>query len=174
MTSMQTPSAAHPPASAATPLPRPIVAAAIVDSLEFPTRLLCASRAYPAQLRGQFELPGGKIEFGESALEALAREIAEELGCALVYGKEVPDEGGHWWPIHAGRTMGVWLAQCAPESTQPCLSESHLELVWAALDSSAVCEGLPPVDSLPWIVHDRPIVERLLEVAAELRCRKKS
>ncbi|WP_303048070.1 NUDIX domain-containing protein [Schaalia sp. Marseille-Q2122] len=162
------------PDSSQAPTPRPIVAAAIVDSLECPTRLLCASRAYPEELRGQFELPGGKVEFGEAPLDALAREIAEELGCTLVYGQEVPDEGGRWWPIHAGRTMGVWLAQCAPSSGAPTLSENHLELVWAALDSSAAREDLPPVDSLPWIVHDRPIVERLVEVATELRSGKKS
>ena len=40
-------------------MPRPVVAAAIVDSLEHPTELLACSRAYPQELRGQFELPGG-------------------------------------------------------------------------------------------------------------------
>lgn len=154
--------------------PRPIVAAAIVDSLDFPTRLLCASRAYPQELRGQFELPGGKVEVGEDPHDALVREIAEELGCSLTFGPEVPSDDGHWWPIHAGRIMGVWLAQLAPSSPEPSLSENHLELVWAELDSSAEGEGVVPVDSLPWIVHDRPIVERLVELSAELRTRSKS
>ncbi len=52
-------------------MPRPVVAAAIVDSLEHPTELLACSRAYPQELRGQFELPGGKIEEGEDAVVAL-------------------------------------------------------------------------------------------------------
>jgi 8-oxo-dGTP pyrophosphatase MutT (NUDIX family) len=30
--------------------------------------------------RGEWELPGGRIELGESAEECLAREIEEELG----------------------------------------------------------------------------------------------
>ena len=58
---------------------RPVVAAAIVDSLSAPTKLLACSRAYPQELRGQFELPGGKVEDGEDPTVALAREIAEEL-----------------------------------------------------------------------------------------------
>ena len=67
-------------------MPRPVVAAAIVDSLEHPTVLLACSRAYPQELRGQFELPGGKIEEGEDAVAALEREIAEELGAHLRVG----------------------------------------------------------------------------------------
>ena len=67
-------------------MPRPVVAAAIVDSLERPTELLACSRAYPQELRGQFELPGGKIEEGEDPVAALEREIAEELGARLIIG----------------------------------------------------------------------------------------
>ena len=54
---------------------RPVVAAAIVDSLSAPTKLLACSRAYPQELRGQFELPGGKVEDNEDPVQALAREI---------------------------------------------------------------------------------------------------
>ncbi|RRC96038.1 NUDIX domain-containing protein [Schaalia canis] len=157
-----------------TSTPRPIVAAAIVDSLDFPTRLLCASRAYPAELRGQFELPGGKVELGEAPRDALVREIREELGCVLTYGHEVTTQDGLWWPIHAGRRMGVWLAERTQDSPEPSLSENHLELVWAALDPATAADGLPTVDALPWIVHDRPIVERIVAFAADLRNKRKS
>ena len=63
-------------------MPRPVVAAAIVDSLSEPTMLLACSRAYPQELRGQFELPGGKVEEGEDPTVALMREITEELVAA--------------------------------------------------------------------------------------------
>lgn len=145
--------------------PRPIVAAAIVDSLDHPTRLLCASRAYPAELRGQFELPGGKVEMDEDPRVALVREIREELGCTLTYGPEVKTEDGQWWPIHAGHVMGVWLAERTPESPEPSLSDNHLELVWAALVPHAVTDDVPPAETLPWIIHDRPIVARVIEYA---------
>jgi 8-oxo-dGTP diphosphatase len=35
---------------------------------------------------GQWEFPGGKVEPGEGEETALAREIAEELGCAVSVG----------------------------------------------------------------------------------------
>ena len=77
-------------------MPRPVVAAAIVDSLSEPTMLLACSRAYPQELRGQFELPGGKVEEGEEPTVALEREIAEELGAHLIIGERVCPEQGQW------------------------------------------------------------------------------
>lgn len=73
--------------------PRPVVAAAIVDSLQRPSRLLAAQRSYPPELAGLFELPGGKVERGEAPLDALHREIHEELGTALTLGPPVPYPG---------------------------------------------------------------------------------
>lgn len=35
---------------------------------------------------GQWEFPGGKVEAGERDSDALAREIREELGCAIDVG----------------------------------------------------------------------------------------
>ena len=68
---------------------RPVVAAAIVDSLSEPTMLLACSRAYPQELRGQFELPGGKVEDNEDPVTALEREIEEELGARIRGGARV-------------------------------------------------------------------------------------
>lgn len=36
-----------------------------------------------APLKGSWSLPGGKIEFGETAIEAVAREVREETGCEI-------------------------------------------------------------------------------------------
>ena len=134
-------------------MPRPVVAAAIVDSLEHPTELLACSRAYPQELRGQFELPGGKIEEGEDAVAALEREIAEELGARLRVGERVAPEGGLWWPILGGRVMGVWLAEVAPGSPSPRVGASHVEARWVPIAELAM---------LPWIGADLPIVEAVV------------
>lgn len=135
---------------------RPVVAAAILDSLDHPTRLLCAARAYPEELAGRFELPGGKVEDGETPLEALGREIAEELRTTLSIGNRVPGPDDGWWPILQGRRMGVWLAQVRPGSPAPHLGTSHVELRWVPLDEVA---------TLDWIGHDLPIARAAVSTA---------
>ena len=102
-------------------MPRPVVAAAIVDSLSEPTMLLACSRAYPQELRGQFELPGGKVEGAEDPVEALTREIAEELGARLTIGERVCPEGGQWRARHGrvARRGGGRLARTARGRVAP-------------------------------------------------------
>jgi len=46
-------------------------------------RVLAARRSYPASTAGRWELPGGKVDAGETSDEAARREIAEELGCGI-------------------------------------------------------------------------------------------
>ena len=46
-------------------------------------RVLAARRARPAALAGLWELPGGKVEQGETLAQAAVREIEEELGCRV-------------------------------------------------------------------------------------------
>ena len=60
-----------------------VVCAVIVRDGRF---LLC-KRAAGKHLAGHWEFPGGKIEEGEDAREALVREIHEELGCGVVAGQ---------------------------------------------------------------------------------------
>ena len=132
---------------------RPVVAAAIVDSLSEPTMLLACSRACPQELRGQFELPGGKVEDNEDPVTALEREIEEELGARITVGARVCPEDGQWWPILGGRVMGVWLAEVAAASPAPHAGASHLEARWVPLAD---------LGDLPWIVADFPIVEAVV------------
>lgn len=45
--------------------------------------VLVAQRVRPPELAGRWELPGGKVAPGESEPDALARELAEELGLVV-------------------------------------------------------------------------------------------
>ncbi|GEE03749.1 DNA mismatch repair protein MutT [Gordonia spumicola] len=49
-------------------------------------RLLLAQRAYPPELAGLWELPGGKVETGETLADALVRELCEELDVEVSAG----------------------------------------------------------------------------------------
>lgn len=140
--------------------PAPVVAAAIVDSLADPRRLLCAARAYPAELAGRFELPGGKIDEGEAPLDALAREIDEELGTRLVVGPEVPGPKGRWWPILQGREMGVWICEVAGGAPEPVSTGSHSELRWVPLEEIAL---------LDWIGNDLLIALAVANLCSRMR-----
>ena len=62
-----------------------VVAAVICDSLDKPTKIFATARGY-GEFKGQWEFPGGKIEPGETARQALAREINEELGVSVHVG----------------------------------------------------------------------------------------
>lgn len=138
-----------------------IVAAAIVDNLHNPSWLLCCQRSAPESIRGKWELPGGKVEPGESVENALRRELKEELGVEVAIGSQIkasPDVHGASpqgdWPILNNHIMRVFIVQITKGT--PALLENHLAIQWRALDD---------LDVLPWIGPDKPIIDALLDVA---------
>ena len=62
-----------------------VVAAVICDSLTRKRRIFATARGY-GKFKGWWEFPGGKIEPGETAQEALVREIREELAAEIEVG----------------------------------------------------------------------------------------
>lgn len=131
--------------------PIEVVGAAIVDDLAGPTRILAARRTEPAALAGGWELPGGKVDPGEGTVEALHREVAEELGVEVALGEVVPGplEGGRW-PLGAGHAMTVHLAVVT--SGTPAPVEDHDLLRWLSRDE---------LYAVPWLPADLPIIEAL-------------
>jgi 8-oxo-dGTP diphosphatase len=121
-----------------------VVGIALIDG----DRLLAAQRAEPPALANFWELPGGKVDPGETDEAALVRECREELGVEVMLGTRV----GRDWPIGEHGILRVWLG--AVVSGQPQALE-HSALRWLRVDE------LHDVD---WLPADLPIVERLGEM----------
>ncbi len=127
-----------------------VVGAVVVDRLDVPTRVLAARRTRPPALAGQWELPGGKVEPGEEPLDALHRELAEELGVSVRCGDEVVPDVGRTWPLTPGLELRAWWCEITGGEVQ--LSDAHDELRW-----------LTAVDlfDVPWLTPDRPLLARV-------------
>ncbi|MEY4760852.1 MAG: hypothetical protein RLZZ200_708 [Pseudomonadota bacterium] len=81
-----------------------VVAAVLVDRTG---RLLIAQRPPGKWQAGRWEFPGGKIEAGESADQAVVRELAEELGVRVDASRHLAD----FRHDYADRSVeiGLWL-----------------------------------------------------------------
>lgn len=125
-----------------------VVGAALIDA----GRLLAARRSAPPELAGRWELPGGKVEPGETPDAALVRELREELGVRVEAGQRVPGE----WPLRSPYVLQVWTAALLPDSPGPTPLQDHDELRWLTRDE---------LGDVPWLDQDVPAVR---EVAALL------
>lgn len=101
-----------------------VVAAVIVDA---------GGRVLLVRKRGTtaFMQPGGKIDAGETAVEALQREIAEELGLMV--------------PVSAIRPLGRHIAQAANEPGH--VVDAELFMVSVRGQPRAAAE----IDEIAWI-----------------------
>lgn len=120
-----------------------IVGAAIIDD----GRVLACARSDPPEFAGRWEFPGGKVEPGETDVEALARECVEELGVDIIVGDRVGEDVplAHGWAI-----LRVYAARLV-EGNVPKLLE-HSDMRWLAPDE---------LGSVDWLPADAPIVAAL-------------
>lgn len=125
------------------PVPRVVVGAALcVDG-----RLLAARRTAPQTLAGRWELPGGKVEPGESEPAALVRELREELGVEVAVGARVLGE----WPLSDSLVLHVWRARLLSGTPRPL--QDHDALRWLTVED---------VHTVDWLEQDLPAVRRLV------------
>ncbi|PVE12105.1 DNA mismatch repair protein MutT [Streptomyces scopuliridis RB72] len=124
-----------------------VVAGAVYDR----GRLLAARRSAPPEVAGRWELPGGKLEPGETPEQALVRELREELGVETEPVERIPGE----WPLKPGYVLQVWTARLLSGEPRPL--EDHDELRWLGPDE---------IHTVDWLDQDRPAVA---EAARRLR-----
>src|SRR5690349_7527640 len=105
-------------------------------------RVLLSQRKSGTHVAGAWEFPGGKVEHGEDPRDALARELAEELGIDAEVGDPLEST------FHRYATKSVLLlffaASRRPGSPEPrALDVAAVR--WAALDELRD-EEFPPAD----------------------------
>lgn len=131
---------------------RPVIEVVCAVMRDAQGRVLAAQRPPGKALAGQWEFPGGKIEPGESAEAALAREIREELGCEITAGRALtPVEHAGGRSVIILRPFEAEVIEGTPEARE------HSELRWVDAAEAA---------TLPWATADIPIVAEVVGVAA--------
>jgi 8-oxo-dGTP diphosphatase len=125
---------------------RPVV---VATALLRDGAVLAAQRTRPPELAGRWELPGGRVEPGESEPAAVARELREELGADV----RATGRLGTDLPL-ADVLLRVHTAELEPGSPEPQPLE-HAALRWVAAND------VPGVD---WVAADRAVAADLVEL----------
>ena len=121
-----------------------VVAAALWNQLG---EVLIAERPAGKPLAGRWEFPGGKLDCGESELEALRRELREELGIEVTAARPVMRLKAHQPALEV--ELSLWVVE-AFSGTPRALDGQRLKWVApAALAKEDILEA------------DRPFVEAL-------------
>ena len=150
-------------------------------------RVLAAQRSYPPELAGRWEFPGGKVEPGEAPLNALRRELREEIGADISFQAPpcqhlpvpppttaVPRTPSPNTPSPRIPLLGLiegptgdWPLPGGRRMRlwagytrgEPHLGPDHLELRWLGADE---------LESVPWLEGDVQILESLAQLMQSL------
>jgi len=108
------------------------------------------NRYYP----GQWEMPGGKVEPGETGPEATAREFAEEMGVNVLVQPELVGEAAH---THSSlgeiRLRAYECNILAGQDPLQCLE--HDEIVWVTPRAALRLDLVPADRDLLQALADR-------------------
>lgn len=121
-----------------------VVGAIIVDN----GKILCAQRGPEKSLANFWEFPGGKVEANETPIEALKRELTEELLITVTVEDEMFESTKHEYDFGI---VHLTTFICHLEEGQPQLTE-HVAIKWLPVEE---------LDNLEWAPADIPAVEKL-------------
>jgi 8-oxo-dGTP diphosphatase len=93
-------------------------------------RLLITKRPLDKQHGGLWEFPGGKVEAGETALNALVRELKEEVDIDVLAARLL-DTIEHHYPTFSVRLLVFWVDDF--EGIASAI-EGQADLKWAEVD----------------------------------------
>lgn len=95
--------------------------------------LLCLRAPGRESFPGVWDFPGGHVEAGESAAEALRRELVEELGIGIMRPGPIPDAFFRLGEAEISLwVLDEWTGE--PENLAP---EEHVELRWVDIEEAA-------------------------------------
>lgn len=124
--------------------PLHVVAAIIVAD----SKVLACRRASHKAAAGQWEFPGGKVDAGEDAHEALVREIKEELDldCETLRTFDISDT------VVGSQIIRLETILCKIEVIPSLSSTDHDDFTWLAQND---------ISNLDWAKPDLPAVAKL-------------
>ncbi len=114
-------------------------------------KILATQRGY-GEFKDGWEFPGGKLEAGETRVEALKRELREELDMEVVVGDLLETVEYDYPQFHL--TMHCYLCQLVKEEF---VLKEHEAARWL---------GKNQLDEVAWLPADEGIVEKLKSILA--------
>ena len=122
--------------------------------------VLLAKRAETKKfLPGKFELPGGHIDFGETPVDGLKRELHEELGIHISVG-DVFSAFTYVNEVKGSHSIELLYFATLVEGSEPTTNPSdHSGVEWITLDSLGILEEVNGADDAEF-----PHVVKALEI----------
>ena len=109
-------------------------------------RILSCRRPPEDQWSGWWEFPGGKVSEGETLMDAVSREVKEELGIHITPGEEVARE----FYRYEDYTVDLRIIDCGVILPDSITLIEHDESAWLARED---------LNEVKWLPADTPIIQ---------------